>query len=184
LLRHAETSSPDRFHGAESDVGLGQRGRLQSAFLAQYLAELGPDAVYSSAMRRALETAGPIARACGLEVEVIEALHERKMGVLSGLEKGVGWERYAQEKDRWMSGDLDFAHDGAESYAEVRTRALPAIMDLAERSEGRTLVVVAHGVLIRIVLTSLLDDRGPEDFDRIGIDNGALNDLRWDGVRW
>ncbi|MBV8382979.1 MAG: histidine phosphatase family protein, partial [Planctomycetaceae bacterium] len=57
LLRHAETSAPDRFHGAESDVGLGERGRRQAEAVAEILAAEGPDALYSSAMRRALETA-------------------------------------------------------------------------------------------------------------------------------
>jgi broad specificity phosphatase PhoE len=135
-------------------------------------------------MRRARETAGLIAGACGLEMVVVEGLHERRMGDLSGMAKADGWELYVGEMDRWMAGELDFARDGAETFAEVRDRAVPALEGLAERFEGRTIVVVAHGVLIRIALASLLDDRGPEDFDRIGIDNGAVNDLRCEGGLW
>src|SRR5437660_2574451 len=82
LLRHAETADPRVFHGAESDVGLSERGRRQAEQIAAYLAGLtpAPEAVVSSGMRRALDTAWPIARACGLEVRVEPALHERKVG--------------------------------------------------------------------------------------------------------
>src|SRR5262245_674920 len=84
LLRHAETAEPGRFHGAESDVGLGAWGHRQAELVAAELARLNPSALYCSAMRRARETAEPIARAGGLEPQVIESLHERKMGPLSG----------------------------------------------------------------------------------------------------
>ena len=47
-----------------------------------------------------------------------------------------------------------------------------------------TVVVVAHGVVIRVLLTTLLDGHGSEDFSAFAIDNAAVNDLRWDGTRW
>ncbi len=52
LLRHAETSAPERFHGAESDIGLGERGRRQAVAVAEALAAERPDALYCSGMRR------------------------------------------------------------------------------------------------------------------------------------
>src|SRR5262245_8177719 len=64
LLRHAESANPLIFHGAESDVGLGERGRRQAEAIAAVLAAEGPDVVVSSAMRRARETAAPIVLAC------------------------------------------------------------------------------------------------------------------------
>src|SRR3954447_24714101 len=96
LLRHAETSAPDRFHGAESDVGLGPAGHLQAEAVARSLQSLHPAALYCSAMRRAVETADPIARACGLVPQVVEALHERRMGPLSGLPREEGWDAYVE----------------------------------------------------------------------------------------
>src|SRR5512135_1648752 len=85
LLRHAETAAPHLFHGAESDVALSARGREQAVAVAAALAARRPAAVYSSGLRRACETAEAIARACGLQVRVIGALHERRMGPLSGV---------------------------------------------------------------------------------------------------
>src|SRR3954454_12553201 len=60
LLRHAETSAPDVFHGAESDIGLSEWGYRQAALLGDYLKGKGASALYCSAMRRAVDTAGPI----------------------------------------------------------------------------------------------------------------------------
>src|SRR4051812_252326 len=141
LLRHAETSAPDRFHGAESDVGLGPAGLLQAEAAARSLRPLRPAVLYCSAMRRAIETAEPIERACGLVSRVVEALHERRMGPLSGLPRDEGWDAYVEARTRWMAGDLEYTHEGGESYADIRRRAVPALLAIAERHRGETVVV-------------------------------------------
>lgn len=184
LIRHAETAAPDRFHGAESDIGLGERGRRQASAVASVLAAQRPAAVFASTMRRAIETAEPIARACGLDVRVVVDLHERKVGPLSGLGREEGLEIYDETKWRWMAGQLDFTHAGAESYNEIRRRVVPAFRSVADRHPGETVVVVAHGVVIRVLLTTLLEGHGPADFDQFSIDFVAINDLRHDGHRW
>jgi 2,3-bisphosphoglycerate-dependent phosphoglycerate mutase len=184
LMRHAETAAPDRFHGAESDIGLGLRGHEQAEALAAALSDIRPALLFSSPMRRALETAARIAETCSLAIEVVPELYERRMGELSGTSKAEGWHLYADEKSRWMAGELDYTRAGGETFAEVRDRALGALLGLVNRVPGQTIAVVAHGVLIKIVLISLLERLEPADFDRIGIDTASVNDLRWDGVRW
>jgi probable phosphoglycerate mutase len=183
LLRHAETASPDRFHGAESDVGLGDTGRIQAATVAQRLAALHPDAIYCSGMIRARETAEPIGRACGLVPQVIEALHERRMGPLSGQPRDEGWSTYQEAMTRWMAGHLNYSHEGGESFAAMASRTVPAFQAVADRHRGQTIVVVAHGVVIRVLLCTLGEGRGPADFANIPIEFVAVNDLRWDGIR-
>ncbi len=184
LIRHAETAEPGRFHGAESDVPLGVLGREQAAIVAREFARTHPDALFSSAMTRALETANPIGRACGLEVEVVPALHERRMGPLSGVPRAEGIAAYEDAKAHWASGDLSFTHEGGESYVDIRTRVVPPFLEIARRHAGQTVIVVAHGVVIRVLLTTLLERYSPRDFDRIGIANCGINDLRFDGSRW
>lgn len=184
ILRHGETTAPDRFHGAESDIGLSATGIRQAEAIAEVLAAMRPDAVLSSPMRRALDTARPIARACGVELEQVPEIHERRMGELSGTLKTEGWAKYAEEKAHWIAGELNFARDDAETFAEARDRVVGALERLVASRSGQTLVVVSHGIVIRVLLASLLPDLSPADFDRIGIDNTAINDLRWDGKRW
>ena len=67
LARHAETSAPDRFHGAESDIGLSEWGARQAELLGPVAQAVGAVALYCSAMRRAVDTAAAIGRACALE---------------------------------------------------------------------------------------------------------------------
>jgi broad specificity phosphatase PhoE len=184
LLRHAETSAPHLFHGAESDVDLSERGHRQALVLGEYFKSKAASALYCSSMRRAMATAEPIGVACGLRPIVLPSLHERKIGPLSGLSRDEGWEVYAQTKAQWKSGVLDSTHSGAESYADIRRRVHPVLEDLRVRHPGETVIVVAHGVVIRIALISLIDTLQPADFDEIGIDFGGINDLEWDGRRW
>jgi 2,3-bisphosphoglycerate-dependent phosphoglycerate mutase len=184
LARHAETSAPDRFHGAESDIGLSEWGGRQAELLGQSLREVGATALYSSAMRRAIATAAPIGLACGLEPVAIPALHERKIGPLSGLSREDGWATYAASKERWAAGDLDHTHIGGESYADIRRRILPIFGELTRRHQGETVIVVAHGVLIRVFLTTFVSGFQPADFDRIAIDFASVNDLVFDGMTW
>jgi broad specificity phosphatase PhoE len=83
-----------------------------------------------------------------------------------------------------MAGQLDYTHEGGESYLEIQGRVVPAFQTIANRHPGETIVVVAHGVVIRVLLTSLLDGFGPADFERIAIDHVAINDLRLEKDRW
>jgi broad specificity phosphatase PhoE len=185
LVRHAETSTPDRFHGAESDVGLSDWGVRQAEQLGRSLKDMGDArALYCSALRRAVETAIPVGRVCGLEPIVIETLHERRIGSLSGVSREDGWAVYAESKARWIAGELEFTHPGGESYADIRRRVLPVFRDLAARHRGETIIVVAHGVVIRVALTSLVPKYTPSDFDRIAIEFASVNDVLFDGTGW
>jgi broad specificity phosphatase PhoE len=184
LARHAETSAPDRFHGAESDIGLSARGHRQAEQLGRWLAKSNPQALYCSAMRRAVDTAAPIGRACGVEPVVIAALHERRIGRLSGVSREEGWATYAETKERWIAGELEVAHPGGESFADIRRRVGPILEELEARHRGETIVVVAHGVVIRVAMTSLVAGFTPADFDRIAIDFASVNDIWCDGRTW
>jgi len=184
LIRHGETSTPDVFHGAESDIGLSAWGEYQAIRLGESLKDQGAHALYCSAMLRAIATARPIGAACRLDACIVPQLHERRIGPLSGLSRETGWEIYAESKRRWISGDLEFTHPGGESFADIRRRVLPFFEELRARRPGETSIVVAHGVVIRVVLLSLLAGFEPADFDRIAIDFASINDLRWTGTRW
>jgi broad specificity phosphatase PhoE len=184
LARHAETAAPNQFHGAESDVGLSKWGVQQSQMLAQSLKDVQPSALYSSALRRALNTALPIGAACGLKLTVITALHERRLGPMSGCSRDEGWSTYAASKERWIAGDIEHTHAGGESYADVRRRVVPVFQDLADHHRGQTIIVVAHGVVIRVLLTTVLPGSGPAQFDTFAIDFASVNDLWFDGTSW
>jgi broad specificity phosphatase PhoE len=183
LLRHAESAHPQVFHGAESDVGLSERGQRQAETAALQLAAYRPDAIISSAMCRARQTALPIGRACGLKVRIEPALHERKVGALAGTPtKGVVWPDTLQ---RWMAGDTSFAPAGAESFDAIGDRVLPVWHRLAEEFRDRTLLIVAHGVVCKVLLLTLLPGRSVADWKRLGpVPNLGLSELVQDSDGW
>ena len=87
-------------------------------------------------------------------------------------------------RTRWIQGDLDHTHEGGESYNDVKRRAIPVFDELTARHPGQTIIVVAHGVVIRVLLTSLLAGSHPSEFDRFAIDFASVNDLRLEGAIW
>jgi broad specificity phosphatase PhoE len=184
LLRHAETAAPDRFHGCESDVDLSARGVQQAEAIAPEIALRRPAAIYCSGLRRAVATAERIARAARAKPVIIEALHERRMGPLSNTPRDETWPIYEQTRRRWMAGELDFTHEGGESFAAIRDRVVPIFRELAERHRGETIVVVAHGVVIRVALCSLVEGLGPRHFGELPIDYVRIYELVSDGQRW
>ncbi len=179
LLRHAETAAPHLIHGAESDVELGPRGKEQAADVARVLAAENPDALYCSAMKRAIETAGFIETACALKMQIVPALHERIMGPLSQS----SWEQsrpiWDATKARWIDGDLDASHEGGESYTQMRARLVPEFQRILDRERGKTVVVVAHGVVIKVLMTSMVEGRSHADFDRVKIEFVGVHDLQF-----
>jgi broad specificity phosphatase PhoE len=185
LLRHAESANPKVFHGAESDVGLSERGRRQAEAVAPLLAGQRPSAVISSAMRRALDTAGPIAAACGLPLRVEPDLHERRVGALSGTPAQTKDGVWPDTLRRWLAGDTGYAPPGAESFDAIRGRVLPVWNRVTAEWAGQTLVVVCHGVVCRVLLLSLVSGLTLADWNRLGpIRNVAVHELVSAGEGW
>ncbi len=106
------------------------------------------------------------------------------MAALSGQPKAEVWPIYEQVRERWIAGDLDATHEGAESYREIAERVVPRLTAIAACHVGEAVVLVAHGVVIRVLLTQLLDGAGPADWERFGIDCAAVNALDFDGRKW
>lgn len=185
MLRHGEASNPDVFHGAESDVGLSERGRLQAEAVAPALAAFRPMRVISSGMRRALETATPIVRVCGVPLQVEIDLHERAVGDLSGTpthhQDGV----WPDTLGRWLSGDTAYAPHGAESYDAICHRVLPVWERLTAMYRDQTIVVVAHGVVCKVLLLNVLPGLTLADWTRLGpMRNVGIHELVGEQASW
>jgi broad specificity phosphatase PhoE len=184
LLRHAETASPQIFHGAESDVELSERGRRQAEAIAPVLAAEKPHVVVSSAMRRARETALPIARACGVPLRIEPDLHERSVGKLCGMPTKGDDGVWPSTLERWMAGETAFAPPGAESFDDVQRRVLPVWQRLTTDHAGETIVLVVHGIVCRVLLLSLVPGYSVRDWHRIKTHNVAISELLRESNLW
>jgi len=186
LLRHAESAIPALFHGAESDIGLSEYGHRQAAAVAQLLQACNPDAVISSQMRRAVSTAQPIADACGHLLETEFDLHERKIGTLSGTsnlnaEQGI----WPDTLRAWIAGDTAYSPVGVESFDQIQARVLPVWQQITTRHAGQSIVVVAHGIVIKVLLLSILPGWSVADWSKIGrIANVSITELTGSGTSW
>lgn len=185
LVRHAETSVPTVFHGAESDVGLSELGRRQSAAAADWFASRCVTAVVSSRMLRARDTAAPIAAACGVPHLIEHDLHERRVGAMSGTSFSSEGGPWPQTIERWAAGDTAFTTPGAESFDDLNRRLVPAFAHVAAAHPGGRVVVVAHGVVCKVLLLSLLRGYGPGAWKRLGrVPNLAASELVGDADGW
>lgn len=184
LLRHAESADPTVFHGAESDTDLSEKGRRQAEALVEVLKPRRPDVIVTSNMRRTRATAAPLALACELQLQIEPDFHERKMGILSGIpfKSDTVWPETLR---RWKAGETGYAHEGAESFDDIRNRVLPIWERVIRQHEGRTLVMVLHGVVVKVLLLSLLEGWGPKDWERLGPShNVSITELERDGDGW
>lgn len=184
LLRHAETMAPEIFHGAESDVPLSERGRRHAAAVATLIAAERPVAVISSAMQRSVDTAMSITAAAGVSLQVEPALHERRVGLLSGTQASTSNDVWRATLERWKAGDFEYAPAGAESFAAIRRRVMPVWNRLVIQFASQTAAIIVHGVTIRTLLISLLPEFQPFGWSEIGISNLGLNEVVFDGAHW
>ena len=179
LLRHAETATPHVFHGAESDEVLSPLGERQAEALGEWFVAHRPTAVVSSAMRRAVATAAPVARLCGVPHTIEPGFHERRVGGFCGrafAEVEVPWR---ETVERWTAGDTAFTTPGAESYDDLRTRLLDAWHRTLAAHAGARLVIVAHGIVCKVLLLELLPGHGPTAWPTLGrVPNVAVSCLR------
>jgi broad specificity phosphatase PhoE len=134
LARHGETdwNRDLRFQG-HADVPLNDTGRAQARELARSLAEEPFDAVYSSDLLRARETAEIVASRLGLAVELDEGLREIDVGSWQGSTRS----------------ELDGREWDGEAYDDHRRRTVASILRIAERHPDASVLVVAHGGTLR-----------------------------------
>jgi broad specificity phosphatase PhoE len=121
-----------------------------------------------------------------LQVIVEPLLHERRVGALSGTPTGLRDGVWPATLKRWLAGETEYAPAGAESFDDVRDRVLPVWQRMVAAHVGQTIVVVAHGVVCRVLLVSLLPGHGVGDWRRLGpIRNVGITELlREDGAEW
>jgi broad specificity phosphatase PhoE len=148
LVRHGETDwNRDGIWQGHGDPPLNDAGRRQANELAERLADIEVDALYSSDLRRAYETAEIIGKAKQLEITVDSDLREIDIGAWSGLTRAEIEERFPG-MDR-QDGETSDAFDA---------RAVGVLHRIAEAHEHQQVLVVTHGGVIRALQRHLLGE--------------------------
>jgi broad specificity phosphatase PhoE len=157
LVRHGESTwnSVGRFQGG-LDAPLSPRGQAQAAALAAGLTQTRFDALYTSPLQRARDTAAACRPALGLEPVALHDLREVGLGAWEGLTLETVLAQDGERYRRWLEAPVDHPPPGGEPMAGLATRVQTALDGLCRRHpEGRVLVI-SHGGAISSALCGWL----------------------------
>jgi len=180
LIRHGESAhnAAGRIQG-QADPPLSALGERQAAALAGALKDRPIEAVYASPLRRAWDTARPLAEKLNLDVRPLDGLMELHAGVFQGLT----WEEvrrdHAEAAERWAGPDADYRIPGGETRRELMTRGRAALEAIRSGGHGEA-AVVAHGGILAAALKSLLGI--PAELNPFSFYNASISKLAWGGT--
>ena len=175
MLRHGQTEhSAQRRYSGRADLPLTELGQRQAAAAAARLANTnGVAAVVSSPLRRARQTAQPVADALGVPLTVHDGLIETDFGAWEGLTFAEARERDPDLHTRWLT-DTSVAPPGGESMDAVHRRVRRVRDQLISEHGAATLIVVSHVTPIKALLRMALD-AGPSLLHRLHLDIASLS---------
>lgn len=184
LVRHGRTAwnKKEIFRGTR-DIPLDEQGKEEARLAGKWLKDRVIDAVYSSPLSRSVETAEAIAGHHNLEVKVLPGIKDINYGQWEGIAHDEVIRRWPDLYRQWKTTPHLVTFPEGESLEMVRRRSMGALMEVVERHQKQTLVLVAHRAVNKVMVAALigLDN---SHFWRIGQDTGATNAFRYDEGHW
>lgn len=166
FVRHGESLlNRDKRVSGQLDPSLSPEGVQLSLALADHLREVRLTAIYTSSLKRTIETAQPTAEAHGLPIQSTIALNELDFGVLEGRFRD---ERDPEAKALWDARKRDKRHfrfPGGECFIDLAERATASLRDILENEDGGTILIVGHRNTNRALfgmLTQQPEEQWPE----------------------
>lgn len=180
LVRHGQTPTTGQIlPGRAKGLHLADEGKQQADIAAERIGELSKiDAVYSSPLERAKETAAPISKACGLRTKVDRGLFECDFGDWTGrklkdLMKLPEWQTVQRAPST-------FRFPGGESFTEMQARMVSTLDRLRAAHPGGTIVCVSHADTIKAAVAHALGTH-IDLFQRLVISPASVTAISWHG---
>ena len=177
MVRHGQTPTTGKvLPGRAKGLHLADLGHEQAEIAALRIAELNIDAVYSSPLERAKETAAPISAACGLKTQIERGLFECDFGDWTGrqlkdLMKLPEWQTVQRSPST-------FRFPNGESFTEMQTRMINALDKLRKLHPGGTIVCVSHADTIKAAVAHAMGTH-IDLFQRIVISPASISAVTW-----
>ncbi|WP_175815317.1 histidine phosphatase family protein [Burkholderia diffusa] len=194
FIRHGETAwnRIKRIQGhidiPLADTGLGQAQRLAVRLAREAHEGQRIDAIYSSDLMRAQQTAQPFADALGLSLRLREGLRERAYGVFQGHDSTEIETLFPDAYAAWQTRDPGFAPDGGESQRAFYHRVLHALEPIVAAHQGERIACVAHGGVLDCVyrFANGLDLSAPRSYQLLNTSINVVDyvDGRAQVVQW
>lgn len=157
LIRHGQSEgNAERRFGGHTATPLSTHGRKEAGATALALGREAITAIYSSDLRRAVETAAPLAGALGLELTETSAFRERSVGRMEGLTFEEAAQKFPDEYAALLRRDFDHVLSGGESYRQLLDRAADELDRAIDRHRGGTIAVFSHTGTISILALHLM----------------------------
>ena len=159
VVRHGQTAwnKEERFRG-QTDLPLDETGLRQAQATGQYItARYRPNAVLSSPLRRAMQTAEAICRPLNLTVEPHQGLLDLNFGDFAGLTIPEARARSPEICRAWFSAPHTVRFPGGESLDDVRGRVKELVHYVVGQHSNQQVVLVTHQVVCRVLFCVLLD---------------------------
>jgi probable phosphoglycerate mutase len=177
LIRHGENEfvKQGRLPGRLPGIHLNEHGQEQAAALAESLKKLPIRAIYASPLERAVETAGPLAKALSLEIQLRPALLDTHVGEWEGqlvkkLRKLPLWQQVQQKPS-------EVRFPGGESFLELQERLVKEIDAIRAAHKAKDMVaVIFHCDPIKLVLAHYIG-LPLDGFQKLGVAPGSVSVL-------
>ena len=171
LARHGETESNcDRRYAGRNNEGLNARGRGQVLALARLLFDKGIEAIWTSPVPRAVESAEIVSQELRIPLQEDARLAEMLMGPWKGLTEAEVEHAYPREYHLWNTVPASVAIEGRETLKLLTSRVLAAVDDAAQSI--RPVLLMTHVAPMRVVALSTLD-LDLNNYKRLAIPNAA-----------
>jgi probable phosphoglycerate mutase len=158
FLRHGQTtlSREDNFCGSGLDPDLTREGLEMAQSFATAYRNQQWNAVFTSSLRRTIQTAQPLCDALGISMDQRAGLNEIGYGKWEGLSKKTVERKYHDDYIKWLADPAWHAPTGGELAVMIARRGLQVIEEVQQRFPDGNVLIVSHKATIRIILCSLL----------------------------
>ena len=184
LARHGETSwNRERRNQGQNPTELNAQGIRQAQKVAQALRLFPVRALYSSPLRRAMQTSEIIGQTLSLPIIPRDGLMEMDLGLVDGLTNDEMTRRFRDITDRWRRDPSSVQMPGGESLQEVQERASLTLETIRHENPDGHAAAVSHNFVIGVIVLRILG-LPLSGFQRIRVELGSLTTLEHDGDQW
>ena len=179
FLRHGQAkNNTDRIlAGRTEGIPLTETGIKQAEHTAELLQHMNISTIYSSPIQRAKHTAEIVGKHNSLDVTIDERLIELDMGKFTGMPYDEIFNSHGNVFMKFYNGELEIAHNGVETFSDVKKRVLGIVDHVIENHPDENVVLVTHMDPIKAMLSTIVDLSATNLFELI-IANASLNIFR------
>lgn len=169
IIRHAKSiANENGLFGGVTDYELSEEGKKQAEDLETRLKEYEIDNIYSSPLKRAIQTIKPTAIAKNKEIIAVDDLREMNVGKWENILRDDLRKKYPEENKYIDETEYYCGMIGQEETGEVANRMFEAIQKLAKENVGNSIIITSHIVAIRAFLCKILNIPFEHTKEKIG----------------